>query len=371
MPILALGIIGFFGITAFGVDVGVWRYQQRLAQTASDSAAIAGAIALEYSPYGTSGYAATVTTAAQQDSATNGFTNGVAGVTVSVNPPPLTGPYTANDQAVEVLVKKPAPSLFAGYLGVPTTISARSVAVINSGKRACIYALATSGNSVDINGSTVNIGNCGIASDGNSLINGSTVTAGSITYVGSSTVNGSTVNVTPEQTIAFSDPCMTVAGCASLTTTAPTSGGCAAQSTFSGGSGVTIQPGTYCAILKVNGVTNVTFASGTYVLEHGLLINGCTNVSGSNVTFYNEAGTITINGVAAPGIVLTAPTTGSTAGVLFYQVASDAQGFTYNGTNGSGLAGMLYFPTAAMTLNGSLSSWLLTVGSTITINGSS
>jgi hypothetical protein len=98
-----------------------------------------------------------------------------------------------------------------------------------------------------------------------------------------------------------------------------------------------------------------------------MTISGSSNVSGTGVTFYNKAGGVTFNG---SNFGFTAPTTGSTAGVLFYQVATDTSSFTYNGSGGTGLAGMMYFPTAGVVLNGSVSSWLFVIGSTVTLNGS-
>ena len=63
------------GMTALAVDVGYWRNQQRLEQTAADAAAIAGADELGYPAL------ADWSTAAKNDAAANGFTDN-GGVTV-------------------------------------------------------------------------------------------------------------------------------------------------------------------------------------------------------------------------------------------------------------------------------------------------
>jgi hypothetical protein len=363
LPIFTFGLAAILGLSALGVDMGCWSYQQRLAQSAADSAAIAAAIELEYSSV-----SANVASAARTDSASNGFTNNVSGVTVTVHQPPSSGAYTSNTSAVEVIVQKTAPSYFAKFFGISSQlISARAVAVQNPGARGCIYALKPNATDVTVNGSTVNIATCSIVSNGNTLINGSTVTAGSISYVGTSTVNGSTVNVTPQKSIAASDPCHTIPGCESIATVPPLDITPQSTSTYNGCRNATIPPGTYAATLIINGCNGVTFSSGTYILDNGMTINGSSNVSGSNVTFYIKGGGITLNG---SNFGFTAPTTGSTAGVLFYQLSSDTNGFTYNGSGGTGLAGMMYFPNSAVTLNGSISSWLMTVGNTVTINGS-
>ena len=361
LPIFVFGLVAILGIAALGVDAGFWRYQQRLAQSAADSGAMAGAIELQYSTA-----PANVTSAAQKDSATNGFANGVANVAVTVNNPPASGPYTANGNAVEVIVTKQAPSFLAGMLGIHSQlIGARAVALSSTGNRNCFYALQPSGQSLFISGANVITPTCGFTVNGNSVISGSNVTVSSITYVGTSSISGSTVNVTPIQISPISDPCTTVSGCQSLTTTPPTNGTCMSTTTYTGVN-VTIQPGTYCSTLTITS-SNITFAAGLYILENGLNVSG-SNVTGTNVTVYNEAGAISMSGA---NNTLTAPTTGTTAGVLFYQKKSDTQTFTLSGSNGgTGLNGMLYFPGAPVTISGGMGQWPFVVGYTVTISGS-
>ena len=48
LPLVAVGMITLMGMVSLAVDAGYWRYQQRLEQSAADSAAIAGAIRLNY-----------------------------------------------------------------------------------------------------------------------------------------------------------------------------------------------------------------------------------------------------------------------------------------------------------------------------------
>ena len=76
--ITALCMTCLFGFAALAADVGIMLREKRLLQIAADSAAIAGALELNYS-------AASVTSAAKAASAQNGFTDGSGGVTVTVN----------------------------------------------------------------------------------------------------------------------------------------------------------------------------------------------------------------------------------------------------------------------------------------------
>jgi hypothetical protein len=362
IPIVALALTVLIGAGALAVDVGWWRYQERLEQSAADSAAIAGAgeIALG---------SGSITAAARHDAILNGFTDD-AGVTtnVTVNWPPVSGSYSANTSAVEVIVQKKQPGFFAHALGIDQWVRARAVGLVSAYGRYCIYGLATSGNSVLFNGSTVNTPKCGIVSDADMLINGATVTAFSLGYVGSVINNGNTYpnnGAQPKKAMYTSDPCPTIAGCAWLKANPPHSGACLSPTLYNGVANVTLNPGRFCTLLTVNGSTNVVFNPGLYEFDAGATING-SSVSGSGVTIYNNSGQLIINGAT---VNLSAPTTGNTAGVVFFQNPADTQGFTVNGSGG-GYAGMIYFPTSPLTINGTLSQWLLIVGSTVTINGS-
>jgi Flp pilus assembly protein TadG len=363
LPLTALALSVVVAMAAFAVDIGYWRYQQRLLQSAADSAAMAGGIELDYSTT-----LANVTAAAKKDAATNGFTdNGGVNVSVAVNNPPASGAYAGSASAVEVIITEKQPQFFSGIFGGGArTVAARAVSAENSVGRGCVYALSPSGTALTINGTTVNIPTCGVYVNGNLTVNGSTVTAHSIGYAGSDNINGSTFpQSAPQQSLPAADPCATVPGCAYLAANPPVPGTCL-NPTFNGHP-ASIPAGTYCSTLQINGASSVTFAPGLYILEQGMTINGSSNISGAGVTFYNLGGTMTgLNGSSG---TLTAPSSGNYAGILMYQVPSDTNGFVENGSAGS-MAGALYFPGGQLTLNGGLSSWLLAIGSTVVINGS-
>lgn len=319
VPLMAFALSLLLLLGALAVDLGYWRYEQRLEQTAADSGALAGAI--EYS------YSADIvkaTAAARTAAGSNGFTHDGVKVTVTVNYPPAAGSYLANKNALEVLVSKQQPKFFAGLKGQSyQVVGARAVALLSDNGRSCVYALSPTGNSLLMNGSTVYMPQCGMSTDGSVLINGSHVTAQSIAYAVGQTVNGSTLSeAVPQKSIPITDPCPTVSGCSYLTATPPVAGPCLPS--LYQGNNLTVQPGTYCSTLLVNGSNGVTFAPGVYLLKQGLTVNGSTNVTGTGVTFYNLAGAFTNNG-SAP--TFSAPATGPTTGVLFYQVAGDANQF--------------------------------------------
>lgn len=111
-------------------------------------------------------------------------------------------------------------------------------------------------------------------------------------------------------------------------------------------------PVVFCGGLQINGGA-VTFGSGVYVVRGGpLTINGNTITRGQGVTFVLEGGaTVQINGGA--DVKLSAPRSGPTAGILFFQerTASGAQN-VFNGGATQDLEGALYFPKQAVRFNG-------------------
>jgi hypothetical protein len=116
----------------------------------------------------------------------------------------------------------------------------------------------------------------------------------------------------------------------------------------------TINPGKYCGGLDLSGTVNLT--PGVYVVSGGeLRINANANVTGSGVTFFLTNGaTVHFNGSAE--INLSAPTSGTYAGVLMYgdRDQGNAENI-FNGTADSLLTGALYFPTQQVTHNGNFS----------------
>ena len=137
LPLVVLGLVPLLGLSALAIDLGFWRYQQRLQQAAADSAAIAGATELQYSTV-----AANVSAAAVKDATTNGYTADGSSVFVTVNNPPASGNYSTKSDAVEVIVRKVQPKYFAGIFGsVSSSESVRAVAELTSNMSDCVLAL--------------------------------------------------------------------------------------------------------------------------------------------------------------------------------------------------------------------------------------
>jgi hypothetical protein len=126
-------------------------------------------------------------------------------------------------------------------------------------------------------------------------------------------------------------------------------------------------PGVYCGGISMTAAiaANVTFMPGVYVLKQGpgflgipsgglnITLSLLSNIQGSGVTFYNigPIGGISITAPATLGLsnfALSAPTSGTYSGVLFFQDASNTSPGTFiaNLLSNGKLEGAIYMPSA-------------------------
>lgn len=358
LPLFALALVVLLGAAALAVDVGYWRYQERLAQSAADSAAIAAAGELAFPD------AADVTAAARQDAGSNGFADdGGATVSVSVNNPPLAGAYAGSANAVEVVVRKKQPGYFDGVFGISQWVSARAVGALNGNGIYCVYALAGDIELLGGGRGGIEAPTCGIITNQDLVVTGNAnVDAGSIGYVGDGPGGGSYPLAQPLKSVPVTDPCQTIAGCAYLTDLSLNHPGVLHSGCQPFPAPNPLPPGEYCVPLS----GSLTLSPGLFVLDQGMTSG---DVSGAGVTIYN-AGT---NGLTYDGnvnVVLSAPTSGPTAGMVYYQPPGDAGSFTKNGAAGTvNLTGGFYAPSCDFTFNGDLPSITLLVAKSIRMNG--
>jgi hypothetical protein len=372
--VLSLTVISMavlIGFVALSVDVGLLWSERRHMQTAADAAAVAGATALRLGN--------DVTTAADDVSALNGFPDGSAGVSVTVNDPPASGNYAGTSGFVEVVVDQSEPTFFMHVLGFGSmNVSARAVAGNINGP-ACIYALDPSSPAAfTTNGNPSVQSSCGVIVDSDSstgmIVNGNaTLDATSIGVAGNYSSTGNvTVNPAPITGVApLPDPLAYVP--------APTVGGCTYTNvSINANAATTLNPGVYCGGLTINGPATVTFSPGTYILDGGgMTVNGTTTLSGQGVTFYDTQGyapyqPIQLNGNSQ--LNFSAPTSGALAGILFFgdrSVGPSAGTSIINGNNRSTFDGAIYFANTGITYNGNSSSsgYTFIVGYDVTFNG--
>jgi Flp pilus assembly protein TadG len=368
--ITALCMTCLFGFVALATDVGIMLREKRMAQTAADGAAVAGASELIVG-------GATVTSAAKAAAALNGFTDGTGGATVTVHTPPLYGPHKApaagNTSYVEVIVSRSDPTLFMKFFGIASmTPTARAVATYGQTK-GCIYTLGNTPNTPDITivgSADITVKTCGIndnsPSPGGSknsalyLQGKATLNAASIGIVGGV---GSTGNVTLTPTpvtgvVPSSDPLAyltTASNPLAAYTTKPSAASCLAQ-----GTAATLPPGCYNGLSLGNNQTLNLSPGGVYVINGDLTLQATSTLNGTGVTLVlwgktNLQGTPTMN--------LTAPTdnTNPLDGLLIYQPPANPNLISLQGNAGSKLEGTVYAPSAPVQLQGN-------AGATIALN---
>jgi hypothetical protein len=114
-PLLAL-----IGLT---IDGGRVYFEKRRMQAAADGGAFGAAREILR---GNDGF---VVSAGRDDTKLNGFDNALSDITVTVNRPPSSGPNSGNNNAVEVIIERPIPTMFMKIIRPEDTlVRARAVA---------------------------------------------------------------------------------------------------------------------------------------------------------------------------------------------------------------------------------------------------
>ncbi len=349
MPVL-IGTVGL------GTEVALWLNKHRTLQSAADSSAVSAATAYFLDN------TADVPVQAKAVSASYGFTNGLYGVTVTVNRPPQSGSYTTQLGAVEVVVQQPQVRLFSAlWFSDVLPISARAVAVSTNSGLGCVLSLnPTAAAAIKTQGSAqVVLSGCGLY-DNSADASGALTVGGSgqITALSVDVVGGitGTSNITATQGIRAGQP---PASDPYASASIPPFSGCT-ENNFSQGTGtITISPGVYCNGFRLNAGANVTMNPGIYYMDRGSFsINGSATLTGNGVTiiFTSSTGsnyaTATINGGAT--VNLTAPTTGPTAGIALFgdRNMPDDLAFRFNGGATQIINGAIYVPKGDVSFAG-------------------
>ncbi|HMG86102.1 MAG TPA: pilus assembly protein TadG-related protein [Terracidiphilus sp.] len=402
-------LLAFMGLA---IDVGLLFRARRNAQTAADAAAIAAALDYKYNSSATS-----ARTAGKAASSANGVTDGTGGATVSINIPPSVGPFAGESGFIEAIVVDPSPTIFMNMLTHKSSLNVGARAVAGTGSTdGCIWTLAKSGTDVSLTGSgAITATNCDIYDDSSNtstaltLTGSGSITAQEIGIVGGYKETGSgSISPTPVTGIApAADPL------AGLTAPPIPTGTCTScDKSFSGSSNNTLSPGTYHSIsntgsgtltltagnyiingdlkntgsgglilgagnytiggdFTTTGSGALTIGSGLYIVGGDLSLTGSGSLTGGSITFYTE-GSTTVTG--SGNMNLTAPTSGTYNGVLFFQSRTDSSAFKLTGSGGDKIQGILYAPDSPLTLTGSgsmnVSLDMITDSMTVTGSGS-
>lgn len=228
----------------------------------------------------------------------------------------------------------------------PITVSARARRV--GQKNVCVIGLdpASAATLLLANQGTITAPNCEIISnsvsptglqalDSSRLEAKNNYTAGG--YAGGA-VNYSPMPLTdaPPLDDPFADMPWPAEGACDVTTSHP----------ISGKSG-TLNPGVYCAGLRIDGSRNVTLNPGVYILKaDGLHVVGASQVRGDGVTLYFKGPTSRLRAEGNATLELTAPTGGATAGFLMIEDPGNQAGNTHliTANNARYMVGTIYLP---------------------------
>ena len=393
--ITAMTMTSLMGFAGLGTEATLWYVAKRNMQGATDAAAFTAATA-EATGQNSTAYKAAALAVAQKF----GFTNG-GDVTVTVNNPPKSGGFTGNAQAVEVIIQQNQSLLFAAALhdfaasltNGKVAISTRAVAAPGAGGGGgpsnCVIAL-DKGNVTDVIDSgtaTLNMPSCSLminSTDSSALTMSGTATinAKSASIVGNYTTSGNAhLNATNGVTTGASpmaDPYANVQ--------IPSYSGCNSTAlSVTGAKTLTPVNGIYvlCNGLRVSGQGNLTLQPGVYIVNGGSMsVSGGATVTGNGVTIImtdsttpTSTGSVSISG--GSNVNLSAPTTGGTAGLAFFQDrgASNGGSNSFSGGSTQSITGALYFPNQSVTFSGNSGNTAAPctqlVGYTLTFSGTS
>jgi len=394
---MTLSLTVILGMLGLVVDLGWAYYRQQVAQAAADAAAIAAvrAAVTSASPNapvcGGSGGAvwcgaatncpstAPASPSSSFDNAcmlasANGFTtSGIDTVSVQAgvsNPvPTVSGPSAAYWAVVRV--NEALPAMFGAAFGrggfSPGAIATVG-AIANPGAGSCIYILDPSAADAfeAANGASVQV-SCGVYVDSNNssaamyVTGGASVQASTIQVVGAfKEDNGGSTSVVPTTgSASVADPF------ANLPSPTPAPSCQSGNFTAWQATAYTPAPGTYCGFSLGNGMS-LEMSPGTYIVNGGTFsIQGGSTVTASGGVMIYLTGGATVNIANGSSVTLSAQTSGSYQGVLFYQdrtMASPGTS-TFAGGANMNLTGSLYLPHATLDVNNGSS----TAGTTMAI----
>jgi Flp pilus assembly protein TadG len=367
----AVWLAAFLGMLALGfmalaIDTGYSFHEKRMAQSAADAAAIAAA------EEATAGDSGNMQAAANAMAKMNGFDPGAAThpATVQINSPPKYGNYAGSSGYIEVIVSRQIPTLLLGVFNSSKTamiVGARAVSGGGQSAPTCICLEAGSGMGLNMsNNAQLSALNCGITVDSSSSNAVGVVGSAGINALSLGTVStnwDNSGNVNNAGTISSTTKVVTGVAACSPTIAAPTlpAGtpcytnpiqGWTAQNNWTGiytlpMAGETVVSNTVCySSLDTSQSASVTFLPGyTYYVQGNFTTGGGAPIYGNGVTFY-IGGTVNIaNGVTA---TLSAPTSNGVPQMLFYDAGNTV---TIQGGSASNFSGLIYAPSASVTLN--------------------
>jgi Flp pilus assembly protein TadG len=111
-------------------------------------------------------------------------------------------------------------------------------------------------------------------------------------------------------------------------------------------------PGYYPQGISLNGGTT-TLEPGVYYIENGINLKGNSVLAGTGACLYLASGAFLTTGTS--GVQLSPPTTGTYAGISYFQARANTTASSIGGTGTFDIIGTIYFPNAEFDMNGNVS----------------
>jgi Flp pilus assembly protein TadG len=285
-------------------------------------------------------------TAGANDSPTSAGVSLPEGVTVSVN-------VLSNEKAVEVTVEQKWNPFFLQLLSTDVTpVRVKARAQYLNSTLICVLGLSP-GDSASLHfrqNSRVTADGCMVYANSTSstalkIEDNATVNATSICVVGGYAARTAqmvapapTTDCPPaEDPLASRQP--------------PSVGGCDHHNLKLTSKNQTLNPGTYCGGLRIDGTSNVTLNPGIYVIKDGIfVVSGTATVVGEYTGFYFTGSAANLNFDSLTTIDLIAPRDGPMAGLLFFgdRVNSSVNIHKITSDNARRLLGTVYLPQGTL-----------------------
>jgi hypothetical protein len=384
--LVALCLIPLIGFVALAVDGGMLLSDQRKAQRAADSAALAAATDL-FSRWKTNGGVdpsptSPAKTSAQTTATANGFNGDGVTSDVTINIPPKNGPFTGKKGYAEVLITSYQTRYFSAIWGNGLLqVSARAVArgtftpaspgilILDKTDNNTLNVTATgnvtvtNGGAIDVDSQSANGGatcsNTGnIVADTINLSDNTYNSSNSGTLVGQVNYN---VPPTPDPLAALPEPSQPALP------TLPPSVLSLLGSNYSTNNGVNdsgnqghtidLYPGYYAGI-KVTGNDQIVLHDNLdgspglyYIGSQGLSISNAGGITGSNIVIYS-AGTGNISLTGSGSMSLSPPTTGTYKGITLFQERTSNKQISITGQGNMNMTGTFYAAAAKVSITG-------------------
>ena len=382
LPLVTVSLLGIMGVTAIVLDGGVLQVQLRRCRAAADAAALAAAIDLycNWTANQGSDPLGLAATSAQSTASDNGMTDGVGGVSVTVNIPPVSGPCAGLPGYAEVIITLQQTRYFSKLFGSGNlTVTARAVARGTKIPRGNGLIVMRPSETTLSNTGAANL----VVSNGNIVVNSNedkgakisssgNIQAPEIDFGGkpgySSPGTGNFIGTLLNNQPPAPDPLANLSpppvqfpiyNNVNISSLPTLFSGVPGFPTVGDPNGWTLPPGTYSNGLTIsdnNPNNTYTLQSGIYYFTSGglNLIGNCNVQSDSSgvMLYLQSGGSLTINGGAS--VTLTPMLLGDYKNITVYQNSSNNSQASINGQNGGtvSITGTVYLPAAQLTLTG-------------------